>query len=94
MDEVAGSCPAKEILWLACSPDGRVPLAALNRGSPYPACPQATGADQPPDLNNFGEIAGYATTEPPEDQECAWTKHPHPAFRSFKPLSIPGADCT
>ncbi len=35
----------------------------------------------------------YVTTAPPENQECAWTEHPHPPFKKFKPLDVPGATC-
>ena len=59
----------------------------------YPSCPQPTGPDQAADINgNFGQIAAYVTTDPPDNQECSWTKHSHPAFRGLKPLSIPGGE--
>jgi hypothetical protein len=60
----------------------------------YPACPAVSGPDQPADNNQFGELAVYVTSNPPSDQECKWAKHPHPAFRDFKALNIPGADCS
>jgi hypothetical protein len=42
----------------------------------------------------FGEIVNYATTDPPENQECSWTKHSHPKFKSYKALNItPGPNC-
>ena len=65
----------------------------------YPACP----APSPPasgtgtsaaDENQFGEGAGYLTTDPPEKQQCSWTIHDHPPFEKFKPVLLtPGPSC-
>ena len=46
------------------------------------------------DADQFGELVGYVTTTPPENQECSWTKHAHPPFQEFKPLEVtPGPTC-
>ena len=67
----------------------------------YPPCPttNAVNAGQTGDsLGNgeqFGELAAYVTTDPPENQECSWTKHAHPSpYEGTKPLEItPGPSC-
>ena len=67
----------------------------------YPACPttDAINAGQTGDstgtLNQFVALAGYVTTNPPENQECQWTKHPHQSpYEGNEPLSItPGPSC-
>jgi hypothetical protein len=67
----------------------------------YPTCP-ATSVPNPAgetgeqfgNSDQFSQLAGYVTTDPPENQECAWTKHSHPAFEKFKPLDVtPGPTC-
>ena len=70
-----------------------------NNSDLYPACPvdpntggtgTATG-----DSEQCAEIILYVITDPPENQECSWTKHSHPSFKSYKPLNItPGPDCS
>jgi hypothetical protein len=64
----------------------------------YPACP----APAPPasgtgtsagETGQFGALASYVLTNPPERQECTWTKHPHPPFEDFQPLEIEGVTC-
>jgi hypothetical protein len=64
----------------------------------YPTCPALPGTggngSTTGDGEQFGDLAGYVTTNPPENQECSWTKHDHPAFEDFKPLTItPGPTC-
>jgi hypothetical protein len=98
-DTGGGNC------WSANSPgtfapgNGKVPLDQI-----YPACPQAEVlADQVRSLNivaglqiNLGEesdpktILGYASSNPPQKQECTWVRRvaPHPAFEKFKPVEI------
>ena len=68
----------------------------------YPACPDnapANPAGQTGEefgqADQFGELAGYVTTDPPENQECSWTKHSHPKFKNYKPRNVtPGPNCT
>jgi hypothetical protein len=65
----------------------------------YPSCP----APPPPasgtgtsagNGDQFGEVVAYVTTNPPENQECSWAKHPHPAYKKFTPLEVtPGPTC-
>jgi len=64
----------------------------------YPTCPApaGTGGVGTPfgDGDNFGKLAAYVTASPPENQECSWTKHDHPPFEKFKPLTVtPGPTC-
>jgi hypothetical protein len=64
----------------------------------YPGCPAPAGAggngSATGDSDNFGKLAGYVTTNPPEKQECSWVKHDHPAFEGFEPLNVtPGPAC-
>lgn len=61
----------------------------------YPkTCPTTIGPGTSiGDSQQFGELLNYVTTDPPEKQECSWTKHPHPKYKGFKPLSVKGATC-
>ena len=64
----------------------------------YPSCPAPAGTGGNGgvfgDNEQFGELAGYVTANPPENQECSWVKHEHPAFEGFKPLTVtPGPTC-
>lgn len=65
----------------------------------YPPCPASgvtpgqTGTSIG-DASQFGDLAAYVTTSPPEKQECSWTRHDHPAFEDFEALTIaPGPVC-
>ncbi len=62
----------------------------------YPPCPSpdvGTG-NSDGDLVQFADLAGYVTTTPPENQECAWVKHSHPAYKDYKPEEVtPGPSC-
>jgi hypothetical protein len=62
----------------------------------YPACPApgvGTGTSEA-DPAQFGDLATYITANPPEKQECQWTRHPHPPFKDYKPLDLtPGPVC-
>ncbi len=66
----------------------------------YPECPAPAGPTPGATGTSFGEgeqlgeLIGYATTDPPENQECSWTQHPHPPFEDFEPVDVtPGPDC-
>ena len=79
--------------------NGKVPLSTI-----YPACPQAEVlADQVhsldieaglqvnlADLSDPKTILGYATSNPPQNQECSWVRRvvPHPAFQKFTPVEV------
>ncbi len=79
--------------------NGKVPLSRL-----YPSCPQPEVlADQVRSLDivaglqiNLGEeddpktILGYASSNPPQKQECSWVRRlpSHPAFEKFTPVEI------
>jgi parallel beta-helix repeat protein len=79
--------------------NGKTPLAQI-----YPACPQTPVlADQVRSLNitaglqiNLGEesdpktILGYASSNPPQKQECTWVRRvaAHPAFQKFQPVEV------
>ncbi|HSS42710.1 MAG TPA: hypothetical protein VLK37_09220 [Solirubrobacterales bacterium] len=79
--------------------NGKTPLAQI-----YPPCPQTPVlADQVRSLNitaglqiNLGEesdpktILGYASSNPPQKQECTWVRRvaAHPAFQKFQPVEV------
>lgn len=79
--------------------NGKVPLSQL-----YPGCPQAEVlADQVRSLDiaaglqiNLGDesdpktILGYATSNPPQKQECSWVRRvaAHPQFEKFQPVEV------
>ncbi|MQA73248.1 MAG: hypothetical protein GEU88_02660 [Solirubrobacterales bacterium] len=57
----------------------------------YPGCPQpAGGGTGTGDPAQFGKLASYVLSDPPETQQCSWTEHAHPKFKKFKPLEVPG----
>jgi len=78
---------------------GNVPLSRI-----YPACPQPQVlADQVKSLDleaglqiDFAEqsnpstILGYATANPPQNQECSWVRRvvAHPPFQKFQPVEV------
>lgn len=67
----------------------------------YPPCPTTDAinpgqtGDSLGDLNMFAKVAGYATTSPPENQQCQWTPSPHQTpYEGNEPLAItPGPTC-
>jgi len=63
----------------------------------YPACPPmgGTGTSAGDPDQQLVDLLGYVTSNPFETQECSWTKHPHPAFKDFKPFEVtPGPSCS
>ncbi len=74
------------------------PSDSATTESLYPTCP----APPPPasgtggstgDGDQFDDLASYVLADPPESQECSWTKHEHPPFKKFTPIDVPGASC-
>jgi hypothetical protein len=82
------------------------PSAYATQANLYPTCP----APAPPASgtgNSFGDAeqqfddlinyVGSDTTVPgdgPEQMQCGWTKHSHPKFKNYKPVTItPGPVC-
>jgi parallel beta-helix repeat protein len=79
--------------------NGKVPLERI-----YPACPQPQVLnDQVRSLDitaglqiNFGDesdpstILGYATSSPPQNQECSWVRRlaAHPPFHKYSPVEV------
>ncbi|MFN8161518.1 MAG: hypothetical protein U0R52_10820 [Solirubrobacterales bacterium] len=70
----------------------------------YPSCPapgsSGTGTSIGDTDQQFGDLINYVgsdNTNPadgPEQMECGWTQHSHPAFKGYKPLKItPGPVC-
>jgi hypothetical protein len=67
----------------------------------YPPCPPTNTTDpngqtgdSSGNIEQFVELFNYVTTDPPENQECSWTKHSHPDFQDYEPLTVtPGPDC-
>jgi hypothetical protein len=76
------------------------PAPGVSNADLYPTCP-APPAPNPGannasfgNLDQVGELVDYVTTSPPENQECKWTKHPHPPFEDFEPVEVtPGPTC-
>ena len=66
---------------------------SLYPGCPAPPAPASGTGTSAGEAGQFGDLAGYVLTAPPEKQECSWTKHPHPPFEDFQPLEIPGVTC-
>jgi hypothetical protein len=55
----------------------------------YPTCPapQSSGTGTVlGDGPQFGELAGYVTSDPPCKQEDKWVEHSHPAFKGITPI--------
>jgi len=77
------------------------PAPGVSDADLYPTCP-APAAPNPGasngslgNLDQVGELIGYVTTTPPENQECQWTQHPHPAFEDFEPVDVqPDPTCS
>lgn len=67
----------------------------------YPGCPNDMSAnpngqtgDSIGQLDQLGELLAYVTADPPENQECSWTKHAHPKYKKYKPVNVtPGPTC-
>jgi hypothetical protein len=72
--------------------------AGASQGFVYPTCPapaspaSGTGTSTG-EANQFAKLVNVVLTNPPEKQECQWTKHPHPPFEDFQPLDIGGVTC-
>ena len=60
----------------------------------YPTCtsgaPSSETGTSLGDSTQFNELIGYVTTDPPENQECSWTRHEHPAYDGYKPEGAKG----
>ena len=73
---------------------GDAPESNLYPNCPAPPPPASGTGTSVGDSNNFADVVGYATTNPPENQECSWVKHEHPPFEDFVPLAVtPGPTC-
>jgi hypothetical protein len=65
----------------------------------YPTCPApappASGTGTPVgDAYQIGELVGYSASLPPQNMQCSWTEHAHPAFQDFEPVEVtPGPTC-
>jgi hypothetical protein len=74
------------------------PSDSATTESLYPTCPapappaSGTGGSSG-NGDQFGDLASYVLADPPESQECSWTKHEHPPFKKFTPIDLPGAPC-
>lgn len=95
-----GNCWAANSAAATFAPgNGKVPPSRI-----YPACPQAEVlADQVKSLDleaglqvDFAEqdnpstILGYATSNPPQNQQCSWVRRvaSHPPFQKFQPVEV------
>ena len=58
----------------------------------YPLCPappppvSGTGGSAGDSDQQLNDLLGYVTSDPPENQECSWTKHEHPAYTENDPV--------
>jgi hypothetical protein len=68
-------------------PSSSMPDAQLYPGCPAPAGTGGNGTSTGDD-SQFGDLAGYVVTNPPEKQQCSWTIHEHPSFKKYKPLTV------
>jgi hypothetical protein len=74
---------------------GDAPNSNLYPSCPAPPPPASGTGTSAADGNQFGDLAGYITTNPPENQECSWARHDHPPFEGFEPLTVtPGPSCS
>ena len=75
-------------------PSGTATNAFLYPGCPAPNPPAAGTGTSSGDGDQLGELIGYVTTDPPENQQCSWTEANHPKFEGFTPLDVsPGPVC-
>jgi hypothetical protein len=99
-DTGGGNCWAGNTAGATFAPgNGKVPLSEI-----YPACPQTEVlADQVHSLDieaglqvNLADtsdpktILGYATSNPPQNQQCTWVRRvaAHPTFEKFQPVEV------
>lgn len=57
---------------------------------PAPAPPTSGTGNSTGDPEQLGKLLSVATANPPEKQECFWTKTPHPPFENFQPYEVTG----
>jgi len=81
--------------WQGNSSSSFVPSGADNTPSVeelYPACPApasaGTGGSGGDEDLQLVDLVGYVLADPPENQQCSWTEHPHPKFKKFKPFMV------
>jgi hypothetical protein len=74
-------------------PSGTATNAFLYPECPAPPPPASGSGTTAADDDQFAELATYVTTDPPEKQECSWTRHEHPKFKRFKPFETSGTQC-
>jgi hypothetical protein len=75
-------------------PSGTATNAFLYPSCPAPAPPTSGTGTSSGDGDQVGELIVYVTADPPETQQCAWTEHPHPKYKKFKPVEVkPGPAC-
>jgi hypothetical protein len=73
---------------------GSVPDSNLYPTCPAPPPPASGTGTSAADGAQFGDLVSYVAANPPQNQECSWAKHSHPAFERFKPVDItPGPTC-
>lgn len=64
----------------------------------YPTCPAPGSAgtgSSAGDPFQVGELIGYVGANPPENMQCSWSEHGHPAYKGYKPSMVePGPNCS
>ena len=77
------------------------PAPGVSDSDLYPTCPAPAAPNPGASNGSFGngdqviELITYVTTDPPENQECQWTQHPHPPFEDFVAVDVkPDPTCS
>ncbi len=74
-------------------PSDTATIEFLYPSCPAPAPPASGTGTSTGDPSQFGELAGYVLSDPPQNMECSWTRHEHPKFKKFKPYEVGGVAC-
>jgi hypothetical protein len=68
--------------------------ASASDANLYPTCPappppaSGTGASLGDPEQQFTDLLNVVGADPPSKQECFWTEHSHPAFKSYHPFEV------
>jgi hypothetical protein len=75
--------------------EGNVNQAETDRIYPECPAPSNSGTGTPAgEPSQFGQLAAYVLSDPPETQQCSWTEHAHPPFKDYEPFMVePGPTC-
>ena len=89
----SGNCYAGNVS-STFDPSAARPTRTCTRAAPHRRRRPRARARAPATPTQFGDLDRLRATNPPENQQCSWTEHAHPAFENFQPLSVtPGPTC-